>query len=193
MLNCFCFCEILIGQCCWPGVGEETRDPGQEPEEADGGGDQAQVGRIADLTSSTVKTKTKTKTKTDGGGDQAQVGGCCLVAQLDLSPPRQQNNIADQCAKRKLTPMDFWLSLTSSLICIQTSRNSLTINEKVNVTTALHHWQLSILIGLQAINEETTGHGPGETGGAGEVAQGRSQNDLSNRYKKLKEELENQK
>ena len=51
----------------------------------------------------------------------------------------------------------------------------------------------SILIGLQAIHEETTGHGSGETGGAGEDAQGRSQNDLSNRYKKLKEELENQK
>ena len=47
MLNCFGFCEILFGHGCWPGVGEETRDPGQEPEEADGGGDQAQVGMMS--------------------------------------------------------------------------------------------------------------------------------------------------
>ena len=48
-------------------------------------------------------------------------------------------------------------------------------------------------MGLQAIYEETAGHGSGETGGAGEDAQGRSQNNLSNRYKALKEELKNQK
>ena len=30
-------------------------------------------------------------------------GGCHVVAQLDLSPSRQQRNIVDQCARRKLT------------------------------------------------------------------------------------------